>query len=224
MSLLTFLLTLLPYIALVVALVFTQVLWLRVGLMVGFAAQLLYWLYVPSDVQYVHIAGVTAMLLVNLFHTVRLARARGLSDWSDEERYLQTTAFRSLPNESFKKLMEIAVWQTTTKGDILISEHQDVECLMLIYDGTATVHLEHKPITYLRENSFIGEMSFLTGNPASASVKAATNMRIITWNKAQLYDLMAKEADLKNGLQTLFSYDLADKLSKQNVRQPKTER
>jgi Cyclic nucleotide-binding domain len=224
MSLFTFLLTLLPYIAQTLALVFTQALWLRVGLMVGFAMQLLYWLYVPSDVQYVHIAGVSAMLLVNLFHTVRLARARSLSDWSDEERYLQTTAFRSLPNESFKKLMEIAEWQTLSKGDVLINEHQDVERLMLVYDGTATVHLEHKPITYLRENSFIGEMSFLTGNPASATVKAATNMRIITWHKPQLYDLMAKETDLKNGLQTLFSYDLADKLSKQNIRQPKDER
>jgi hypothetical protein len=224
MNFLTFLLTLLPYIAQMAALVFTQALWLRVGLMVGFTLELIYWLYVPNDVQYVHIAGVTGMLLVNLFHTVRLAKARSLSDWSEEERYLQTTAFRSLPNESFKKLMEIAEWQTMNKGDVLISEHQDVERLMLVYDGTATVHLEHKPITYLRENSFIGEMSFLTGNPASATVKAATSMRIITWHKAQLYDLMAKEADLKNGLQTLFSYDLADKLSKQNIRQPKSER
>ena len=220
----TLILTLIPYLVQGVALAFPNVLWLRVGLMTGFAVELLYWLYVPEEVPFAHVAGVVIVLFVNLFQTVRLARAKHISEWSEEERYLQTTAFRALPNEAFKKLMEIAEWRNIGKGDVLISEHEDVNSLMLIYDGTATVHLEHKPITYVRENSFIGEMSFLTGNPASATVKAATAMRIIVWKKADLYELMAKESDLKNGLQTLFSYDLAEKLSKQNIRQPKSER
>jgi hypothetical protein len=224
MDILTTIFTIAPYLALIVALALPNVVWLRIGLMIGFGLELVYWLYVPMEVQYLHIAGISVLLLVNLFQTVRLARAKNLSEWSEEERYLQTTAFRALPNETFKKLMEIAEWRTMNKGDVLISEHDDVDTLMLIYDGTATVHLEHKPITYLRENSFIGEMSFLTGNPASATVKAATNMRVIAWKKANLYELMAKENDLKNGLQTLFSYDLAEKLSKQNNRQPKNER
>lgn len=215
--------TVLPYIVQTVALAFPQVLWLRIGLIAGVALELVYWLYVPADLDFIHVTGNAALLLVNVFQTARLARAQNLSEWSSEERYLQTTAFRALPNETFKKLMEIAEWRNVQKGDILIHEHDDVNRLMLVYDGTATVHLEHKPITYLRENSFIGEMSFLTGNPASATVKAATTMRVITWDKVALYDLMAKESDLKNGLQTLFSYDLAEKLSKQNIRQPKTE-
>lgn len=215
--------TILPYCAQILALAVPQILWLRIGLLVGFALELVYWLYVPAELEFIHIGGVFALLLVNLFQTVRLARTKNLSEWSEEERYLQSTAFRALPNETFKKLMEIAEWRTVNKGDTLINEHDEVNALMLIYDGTATVHLEHKPITYVRENSFIGEMSFLTGNPASATVKAASTMRIIVWKKDSLYELMAQESDIKTGLQTLFSYDLAEKLSKQNIRQPKEE-
>lgn len=221
MNIITSLLIFLPYCAQAFAFLAKPPLWLRGGLVVGFALQLLYWIYIPHELQYIHIVGTSALLLINLFQGVLLLRARQLDSWSDEERYLQSTAFRSLPNIIFKKLMDIAEWKTISKGDTLIAEHQDVERLMLVYDGTATIHLDGKPITYLRDNSFIGEMSFLTGNPASATVKAATPMRLITWRKAELYDLMAKEPDLKAGLQTLFSYDLAGKLSKQNVRQPK---
>jgi hypothetical protein len=221
MNTLTTLLILLPYCVQALAFVVKRPLWLRIGLVVGFALELLYWIYIPHELQYIHIAGTSVLLLINLFQALILVRARQLDSWSDEERYLQSTAFRSLPNVIFKKLMEIAEWKTIGKGDTLIAEHQDVERLMLVYDGTATIHLDGKPITYLRDNSFIGEMSFLTGNPASATVKAATPMRLITWRKSELYDLMAKEPELKAGLQTLFSYDLAGKLSKQNVRQPK---
>jgi hypothetical protein len=221
MNIITSLLIVLPYFAQAFAFLAKPPLWLRGGLVVGFALQLLYWIYIPHELQYIHIVGTSVLLLINLFQGVLLLRARQLDSWSDEERYLQSTAFRSLPNVIFKKLMDIAEWKTISKGDTLIAEHQDVESLMLVYDGTATIHLDGKPITYLRDNRFIGEMSFLTGNPASATVKAATPMRLITWRKAELYDLMAKEPDLKAGLQTLFSYDLAGKLSKQNVRQPK---
>ncbi len=223
MGIVSQILTILPYCAQILALALPQVFWLRIGLLVGFALELVYWLYVPPELDFIHVGGVFTLLLVNLFQTVRLVRAKNLSEWSEEERYLQSTAFRALPNETFKKLMEIAEWRNVNKGDTIISEHDEVDTLMLIYDGTATVHLEHKPITYVRENSFIGEMSFLTGNPASATVKAASNMRLIAWKKATLYELMAQENDIKTGLQTLFSYDLAEKLSKQNVRQPKGE-
>ncbi len=221
MGTVTALLIILPYCVLAFAFFAKPALWLRLGLVVGFGLQLLYWIYIPHELQYIHIAGTSILLLINLFQSVILLRARQLDSWSEEERYLQSTAFRSLPNVIFKKLMEIAEWKTVTKGDTLIAEHQDVERLMLVYDGTATIHLDGRPLTYIRDNSFIGEMSFLTGNPASATVKAATNMRLITWRKAELYDLMAKEPELKAGLQTLFSYDLAGKLSKQNIRPAK---
>lgn len=223
MGIVPVLLIILPYIAQAFAFAVKPPFWLRVGLVTGFALQLLYWIYIPHELQYVHIAGTSVLLLINLFQALTLYKTRHGEAWSEEERYLQSTAFRSLPNVIFKQLMDIAEWKTANKGDVLIAEHKEVERLMLVYDGTATVHLDGKPITYVRDNSFIGEMSFLTGNPASATVKAATTMRLITWRKADLYDLMAKEPELKAGLQTLFSYDLAGKLSKQNVRHPKDE-
>jgi uncharacterized beta-barrel protein YwiB (DUF1934 family) len=218
MSLLPTIVTIIPYLLQAVAFAVRPALWLRLGLVAAFTLQIGYWIYIPFELQFIHIAGASVLLLINLFQAVVLLRARNVDAWSDEERYLQSTAFRSLPNVVFKKLMDIAEWRTVHKNDIIVAESSDVERLVLIFDGTATVQIDGKPITYLRENSFIGEMSFLTGNPASATVKASTPMRLLTWRKAELYDLMAKEPDLKNGLQTLFSYDLAGKLSKQNSR------
>jgi hypothetical protein len=215
------LLLVLPYCIHAVAFVVKRPFQMRIGLVAGYSAALLYWIYVPYEIPVAHILGVSGLLFINLFQIAVLYKARHLDSWSEEERYLQSTAFRSLPNAVFKKLMDIAEWKTVSKGDTLVAEHQDLEHLMLVYDGTATIHLDGKPLTHLRDNNFIGEMSFLTGNPASATVKAATHMRIITWRKSELYDLMAKEPELKSGLQTLFSHDLVGKLSKQNVRQPK---
>jgi hypothetical protein len=211
-------LIIIPYVLQALAFSVRPALWMRGGLVLAFTIQIVYSLQTPSEMQPVHIASTAVLLVINVVQMLLLLRARNAETWSDEERYLQSTAFRSLPNVVFKKLMDIAEWQTISKNDIVIAESDEVECLMLIFDGTAAVHLDDKPITYLRENSFIGEMSFLTGNPASATVRASTAMRLLRWRKVDLYDLMAKEPDLKNGLQTLFSYDLAGKLSKQNTR------
>ncbi|MCS6807740.1 MAG: cyclic nucleotide-binding domain-containing protein [Bacteroidota bacterium] len=217
MGIVSIILTLFPYIVQAWAFLLTPPLWMRTCLVLGFTLELLYWVYVPREVQYIHVAGAGMLLLINVAQAIALYRKRYDDSWSDEERYLQSTAFRSLPNAVFKKLMAIAEWKTVHKGEVLITEHDDVEHLMLIYDGTAVVYLQNQAIAYLRDNNFVGEMSFLTGNPASATVRAATTMRLVMWRKNDLYDLMLKEPELKTGLQTLFSYDLANKLSKYNT-------
>lgn len=198
--------------------------WLRTLLAIGFALEALALILPGGDEHWSEIIWALLFFMVNGIQAVLTWRKLYVTEWSEEERYLQTTAFRNLPHNVFKQLMDIAEWKNVAKGEVIVEENQEVDRLMLIYDGAATVHLNDKIITYLRENSFVGEMSFLTGNPASATVRAALPTRCITWRKNELYDLMSKETELKTGLQTLFSHDLAEKLSKQNTNsaQPKT--
>ena len=98
MNTVTTLLILLPYCIQALAFVVKRPLWLRIGLVVGFALELLYWIYIPHELQYIHIAGTSILLLINLFQALILVRARQLDSWSDEACGSRAEAVR-LPDD-----------------------------------------------------------------------------------------------------------------------------
>ena len=49
---------------------------------------------------------------------------------------------------------------------------RDRENLLLVLDGISCVEFDGKKIAFLDRGSFIAEISFLTGEPASAYVRA----------------------------------------------------
>ncbi|MBK9248533.1 MAG: cyclic nucleotide-binding domain-containing protein [Ignavibacteria bacterium] len=154
-------------------------------------------------------------ILINAYQLWVLYRDSRFS-YSAEERDIYTRIFHSLSPTTFRKLLSIAEWRDIDDGTTLTSEGETVQNLYLIYRGLAVVLVGEHIVAHCGENNFIGEMSFLTGKSATASVRSAALSRCVVWTKADLQALVDKNDDVLAGLQMVFSRNLVDKIGSNN--------
>jgi len=85
-----------------------------------------------------------------------------------------------------------------------------------LVEGEADVIIKDRKVSTIKKGSFIGEMSFLTGELPSADVSVPANARLIGWQKEKLKTLMDRDHLLKHEVNSLFSNDLISKLHHHN--------
>jgi len=100
------------------------------------------------------------------------------------------------------------------EDEYLCRENQYQNELMLILDGNVSVRKDGHEITKLQRGSFVGEMSFLTGEPASADVVNVEKIQCIVWSKDKLKQLEQLNQALLMKLQVTLGKDLTHKLQR----------
>jgi CRP-like cAMP-binding protein len=109
--------------------------------------------------------------------------------------------------------MRIAKWNTASHGTVLIEQNTHIDSLLLLFSGSAVVDVNGKIVAGIREGSFMGEMSFITGNVTTAKVVADTQIRYLTFGKDELLNVMKKHKEVDDGMKSIFNIDLINKLS-----------
>jgi len=84
--------------------------------------------------------------------------------------------------------------------------------MMVIVSGAMDVEVDGKAISRLREGKFVGEMSFVTGQPPSADVVATAETRYVWWPRGELQKFLAGNPALRAAMQLVIGTDLAAKL------------
>ena len=95
--------------------------------------------------------------------------------------------------------------------------------LLLVLSGSAEVEVNEKPIAILERGSFIAEISFLTGEPASADVHAKGEVIFISWKSDRLKNLEHENSSFWMKLQHALSEDLIRKVRPQAKRESQIE-
>jgi CRP-like cAMP-binding protein len=83
---------------------------------------------------------------------------------------------------------------------------------MLIYNGLVSVEAKGQLLAQLKDGSFIGEMSFITGGTATATVRAVEPTRYLSWSKEDLRQLLNRNPSMRFAMQSVLSSDLTKKL------------
>ncbi len=91
-------------------------------------------------------------------------------------------------------------------------EHQ--EELVLFLKGAAKVIIDGKVKDNISLGSFIAEISFITGKPASADVVSDTDVEFITWNMEKLHTLKQIDPQLYIIIQTILTRDMTVKFGR----------
>ena len=97
-------------------------------------------------------------------------------------------------------------------SDQLAREGETLDNVMVIFSGRVSVRVEEKLVAELTDGQFIGEMSFLTGESASATVSATEPTRYVAWSKNDLKHFLERNPNLSPLLQTVIGTDLVKKL------------
>jgi hypothetical protein len=148
---------------------------------------------------------------INSFQIARLLRERTKIELPAELTDLYERVFSSMSRREFLTFWNMGRTERR-EGDQMIREGEHQRELVLILSGTFNVVKGSEVIAKLNRGSFIAEMSFLTGDPASADVFANGPVEYIVWNQEKLRNLNQINPQLFIKFQNVLAKDLADKI------------
>ena len=119
-----------------------------------------------------------------------------------------------MPHDAFRTADGQVFWRLRANepGDVLAVEGEAIEELALIYNGEVTVEKGGAEITRSRDGTMVGEMSFIQGGNATATVRTTRPTRCLVWPAVELKQLLKRNPTMDVAMSTVFSLDLAKKL------------
>jgi hypothetical protein len=151
---------------------------------------------------------VNAVQLIILFIENRRGR------FSVEEQSFIDTALRGLERIHARRLVRLGQWQDIDDGRVLIVEDTTPGQLFYVVNGSARIERHGRTIGMVGPGDFLGEMSYLTGKHATATVRAVTPMRCLVFDRNLLRAHLARHLEVRHALEAGFNRNLVDKLVK----------
>jgi hypothetical protein len=195
-----------------VAYLVKDILWLRLLIVLACIAGIIFNYAVPHPRLWVIIYWNMFFLVINLVQIAIIMKERREVSFTEEEKELYETLFKNFAPFEFMKLLRIGKWLEAKKDQVLAIEKKQLDDVMLIYNGLVKVEADGQELAELKDGSFIGEMSFITGGNATATVRAVEPTRYLSWSKADLGKLLNRNPSMRFALQTVLSTDLTKKL------------
>ncbi|WP_284264795.1 cyclic nucleotide-binding domain-containing protein [Roseicyclus amphidinii] len=120
--------------------------------------------------------------------------------------------FDRLTPGQFRSLMRLANLQQAMADTRLTTEGAPVAHLHFVQEGQTIIRKGDHVVT-LSRTGFVGELAFLTGAPATATVTLAPGARFLTWQTEDLKRLITRRPALANALMAQLNIDLAIKVA-----------
>ena len=185
---------------------------LRGFLLLGSMFYILYYFFIADSPLWEAIAASVLIGLANLPVIWRIFRERSTFGMSEE----MLTLYEHFPNFNpgqFRKFMAQAEIIRDSDETMLLDEGKESDKLYLtISDGFSVIrgaqHAELPP------GNFLGEISFLLGGPATATVIARPGSAYAVWYRAEIEAMMERSSPMANAVTVLLSKDIARKLSR----------
>ena len=121
--------------------------------------------------------------------------------------------FTNFSPVEFKKLIRIGEWQNVESGQMLAEQGSIVGGLKLLYNGEVRVERDGAEIGRARDGAMIGEISFIQGGAATATVLATKPCSYVSWSGKELRKLLARNPSMDIAMKHVFSIDLMRKLT-----------
>ena len=191
-----------------------DILYLRVLSILASLFSVLYNFYIPAEPMWLAINWNIIFVLVNIYHIAVIIYEKRPVKMSTKEKELHETMFRGLTPVEFLKITKIAQWKKYKTPLPIITQGKPVNDLILIYNGTVDVLVNDKKVAELKDGQFVGEMSFLTEKPATATCNVEHNAECLVWKQQEFKDLLKRNPSLYYSIQSLLSNQLISYSSK----------
>lgn len=151
-------------------------------------------------------------LVINLYQLYKLLLERRPVQLTPEQQRLYKGAFRAMSPREFVRFLSLGDWHDVDEGARLVNQGTTLDVLTLIATGRLSVSVDDEPVTDLGPGQFVGEMCYLSGKPASASVHASATSRCVRWKSDDLRTFLGDNPSVRSALQDIIGNDLASKL------------
>lgn len=184
---------------------------LRILILIGTGFYVLYYYFVSDQPLWEAILSSAILGVINLGMIIQLLIERTTFAMGTEMTY----AFKNFPNLTpgqFRKLMRIGEIVKPKPGDTLCTAHIPNERLYFLLEGRVAIH-KGTVRNMVAAPMFLGEVSFLSGTGASATVITERDVVAVEWRAKDLRELMRKSTSMEHALMALLNADLASKVS-----------
>ncbi len=191
-----------------------DVLWLRIFCVIALVTILPYYMWGTESIQNSCILWNLAFLAINAFWIVVIFRERQPPKMTDDQKQLFSDVFeKSCSAQEMLRLLTVSESKSADVGTKLITRATHPDGLILIEQGTANVVFDSELLAKLGRGDFLGEMNYLTNEPASADVVAATHVQYRIWKRAALNKVFEGRPELKSAVHEIIGHDLVRKLT-----------
>jgi len=121
--------------------------------------------------------------------------------------------FPGLTPGEFRVLLRVGRWCTATEGTVLTQEGVVPDNLYYVLTGRTHIRKGDREIR-IDPKTFIGEIAFLHGSPASATVTLEPGARYYEWPVAKLKGRINKHETLTPAMTRLIGLDMALKVAR----------
>ncbi len=154
--------------------------------------------------------AVNACQLAVLLHRSRTG------DLRREERALLEHVLQVQEPASQRRLLGLLRWRDVPTGEVLMRQGQASPPLAYIASGSAAISHQGRDVGTCGAGDFVGEMSLVTGEKATATVTAAEPMRIAVLDRDALAQLARSVPDIGHALDGALNRGLAAKVVRMN--------
>ncbi len=114
------------------------------------------------------------------------------------------------------RLRDLISWYDIDVGDVLMREGDAQPPLIYVASGQALIDHGGQRMGHCSTGDFLGEMSVISGEVASATVTASEAMRIARFDRDALADLVRTVPDMGKAIDAALNRSLAAKLLRMN--------
>ena len=191
-----------------------DILWLRVVSILASLFSVFYNYTIPVEPMWLAINWNFVFITLNLYHIAVIIYEKRPIKMAPKDKELYETLFKDLSPVEYLKISKVARWEKYESGEKIIRQGTPVLDLILIYNGTVDVAVDGKKVAELRDGQFVGEMSFLTEKPATATCVVKHNTECLVWKQPEFKDLLKRNPSLYYTIQGLLSSQLVSYSSK----------
>lgn len=156
-------------------------------------------------------------LVLNAYYAGRLLSKRFVTLTPEEDHIYKNLFSSSMVPADFKRLASLGVIRDVGGDEELevIRMGQPNDRLIMLLSGVGVIVLD-QGVRLERRSGLFGEVSFLHGQPASATVRLQPGSRYMVWSRGETRDGLAEEA--KRGLEHAISLEVTRHLSATSSR------
>ena len=157
-----------------------------------------------------------AWIVISIVGIVRMYLLYQRLRFTDYELAMMQAVLPSLPKEQARSFLDLGFWVNGEAGTVLTEEQKPIAHLVYLADGEAAVWSAGQRVATLKPESFIGEITYMTGAPANGTVTLTEPSFYFAVEAEKLRSFMRSNADISAAFEMSVAGQLRNKLVAQN--------
>lgn len=197
-----------------------DILWLRVITVAAIFLGFPYYYFQP-EILWSLIGWGFVFIIINVYRIIQIMYDRRPIQFTEEHERIWKTAFHRIQPRYARQLFAAGTTKTIKSEETIVSQGDKMDDLMLISEGTVQLMLNDQVVEKIGAGHFIGSAMFLETDydmPSITTIKPIGDIRVITWNRAELRKLAEKDINFSTAIAATMGLDIGHMLTKSWLR------